>query len=869
VAAIAASLLASIALADNVRDDITVNPAVKTVTAGGAGAVVRYGIQANNAGGSAGFSGCDASDGTPVTLTPVLPAGITATPASLTLTTCPDETSAEAPTITYAAGAATPGGMYPITITATDAHGNYGTDAAAFSLVVPDHTPPVITPVVAGTAGFGTPPWYTSDVNVTWTVADAESTVSSKSAPCTTTTSITTDTIGQTVTCTATSAGGTDTRSVTIRRDATKPTLSPVVTPDAVPVGGSATVDANADGGVSGLLSSSCNPIDSTTVGAKTVTCTATDNAGNTDSATASYVVYDNTPPVVEASIAGTAGTSPWYTSDVDVTWTVTDGESAISTKSAACDTTTTISTDTAGQEVTCSATSAGGTTTKKVTIKRDATPPTLAPTVSPSQVAVGGAATASANADGGVSGLASSSCDPVDTSIVGTRTVTCTATDGAGNVNTGTASYTVYDPTPPVITASVSGTEGLGSPPWYTSDVDVTWTVTDGESAIGFKSLACDTTTSITADTTGQTVSCTATSAGGTGTRTVTIRRDATKPTLSPTVTPSSVAVGGSATAAANADGGVSGLLSSSCDPVDTSTVGAKTVACTATDNAGNVNTGIASYTVTDPTPPVVTATVTGTEGNGTPPWYTSDVTVTWTVTDPESPISSKSAACDVTTSITTDTAGQNVTCSATSAGGTTSVTETIRRDATKPTLTPTVTPNPVALNGSATASPNANGGVSGLLSSSCDPVDTSTVGTKTVTCTATDNAGNTNTGSATYTVGYNFTGFFQPVDNLPTLNTAKAGSAIPVKFSLGGNFGLNVMFIGYPSSKVVACDASPGDAVEQTSTAGNSSLQYDALTGQYTYVWKTDKSWANTCRQLVVKLADGTSRAANFKLK
>jgi hypothetical protein len=31
---------------------------------------------------------------------------------------------------------------------------------------------------------------------------------------------------------------------------------------------------------------------------------------------------------------------------------------------------------------------------------------------------------------------------------------------------------------------------------------------------------------------------------------------------------------------------------------------------------------------------------------------------------------------------------------------------------------------------------------------------------------------------------------------------------------------------------------------------------------------VWKTDKAWAGTNRQLVVKLADGTSHVANFKL-
>jgi hypothetical protein len=47
----------------------------------------------------------------------------------------------------------------------------------------------------------------------------------------------------------------------------------------------------------------------------------------------------------------------------------------------------------------------------------------------------------------------------------------------------------------------------------------------------------------------------------------------------------------------------------------------------------------------------------------------------------------------------------------------------------------------------------------------------------------------------------------------------------------------------------------------------AGGSSLNYDATADQYIYVWKTDKAWANSCRQLRVKLADGTLHVANFK--
>ena len=41
---------------------------------------------------------------------------------------------------------------------------------------------------------------------------------------------------------------------------------------------------------------------------------------------------------------------------------------------------------------------------------------------------------------------------------------------------------------------------------------------------------------------------------------------------------------------------------------------------------------------------------------------------------------------------------------------------------------------------------------------------------------------------------------GFFQPVDNQPTVNTAKAGSAIPVRFTLGGYNGANIFASASP---------------------------------------------------------------------
>jgi len=53
----------------------------------------------------------------------------------------------------------------------------------------------------------------------------------------------------------------------------------------------------------------------------------------------------------------------------------------------------------------------------------------------------------------------------------------------------------------------------------------------------------------------------------------------------------------------------------------------------------------------------------------------------------------------------------------------------------------------------------------------------------------------------------------------------------------------------------------------VEKTVTSGGSSLSFDATTDQYNYVWKTDKAWAGTCRQLVVKFIEGTTQRANFQ--
>ena len=140
--------------------------------------------------------------------------------------------------------------------------------------------------------------------------------------------------------------------------------------------------------------------------------------------------------------------------------------------------------------------------------------------------------------------------------------------------------------------------------------------------------------------------------------------------------------------------------------------------------------------------------------------------------------------------------------------------------------------------------------------------------LGVTTVEATATDGAGLQSSCSFTVSVLYNFSGFFQPVDNAPVVNAATAGSAIPVKFSLSGNKGLNILPAIF-SQQVSCVSGAPTTVIEETVAAGGSSLSYDAAVDQYVYVWKTNKAWKGTCRLLTVTLNDGTTHLANFQLK
>jgi sugar lactone lactonase YvrE len=459
----------------------------------------------------------------------------------------------------------------------------------------------------------------------------------------------------------------------------------------------------------------------------------------------------DSTPPVVTPVVNGEAGVQGWYRSDVSLSWSVSDPESAVSSSNGCS--ATSVTTDTSGVTFTCSATSGGGTSTQSVTIRRDS----VAPVVNilgtyPEPDAFGwfqNNVAVDFRSEDALSGVYSeSTSSPLLVQQEGNGvTGTLVVTDRAGNTATYTSAPFNIDKTPPSIGSSRNGRGGNDD--WYTEDVLIDFTVEDLVSPIR-SSQGCDDVVFST-DSPATTFTCTATSAGGTQTQTLTLKRDATPPTLvfgPPSPAPNASGWhSGNVSFSFTASDGTSGVAStSSSGPLVITGEGeGLTATVTVTDVAGNT----ASFT----TPPVniarsvptVQPVVSGTLGNNS--WYTSNVQISWNVTG-----SQTSNGCD-TSNVTTDTAGVTFTCTATSAAGSATKSVTVKRDATPPVLT-FGTPSPV---------PNANGwnktnvsisftrsdAMSGLASTSAtSPLAFNTEGAaSTRQVTVTDLAGNTAT--------------------------------------------------------------------------------------------------------------------------
>lgn len=145
-----------------------------------------------------------------------------------------------------------------------------------------------------------------------------------------------------------------------------------------------------------------------------------------------------------------------------------------------------------------------------------------------------------------------------------------------------------------------------------------------------------------------------------------------------------------------------------------------------------------------------------------------------------------------------------------------------------------------------------------------SCEatPIDTSSFGEHTFRVDARDSSGNAASLVRTYSVVYDFEGFFAPLAAQPTVSTLKAGDDVPVKFSLNGYEGPDVF--AAPPAWRPGCPSLSADSSRALGT-----LSYKAAVDRYVFLWKTDASWAGSCRELMVALGDGTVRRASVRFR
>jgi hypothetical protein len=165
-------------------------------------------------------------------------------------------------------------------------------------------------------------------------------------------------------------------------------------------------------------------------------------------------------PPVITPTVTGQTGDNGWYISNVIVNWSITPpGYLVVS----GCAPSTLVASDTTGTNVSCVAGNSDGNSSSSVTIRRDATPPSV--TANADRTADGGGfynhgLTARWTGVDPTSGVASCTSSPYSGPDGTGISLTGTCKDEAGNVSAPVPFVFNYDATPPALSA-VTATPG------------------------------------------------------------------------------------------------------------------------------------------------------------------------------------------------------------------------------------------------------------------------------------------------------------------------------------------------------------------------------------------------------------------------
>ncbi len=374
-------------------------------------------------------------------------------------------------------------------------------------------------------------------------------------------------------------------------------------------------------------------PVDTSTLGVKTVTYDVTDSEGNDAvQVTRTVTIVDTTIPVI--SLVGlnaiTIEAGSVYDATVDAGASVTDNldddttiTGAVSVNGLPVDTST-LGDKTVTYDVTDANNNVAAQVIRTVTVV-DTTPPVItingnnltveAGTVYDATADLGATATDNFDDDATLTATIVENGLPVDTSTVGTKSVTYNVTDSNGNNAVQVVrTVTVVDTTDPVVTApddvTVEATAALTTVALGTATatdiVDGTVTVTNDAPATF--PVGTTTVTYTATDVNGNT---------GTATQTITVV-DTTKPVITLvgdnpfTIEFGATYVdpGANATDEVDDNTTLTAAIVKGGIPVNTSTLGNKTVTYNVTDTAGNIAVEVTrTVAVVDTTDPVVTA--------------------------------------------------------------------------------------------------------------------------------------------------------------------------------------------------------------------------------------------------------------------
>ena len=117
---------------------------------------------------------------------------------------------------------------------------------------------------------------------------------------------------------------------------------------------------------------------------------------------------------------------------------------------------------------------------------------------------------------------------------------------------------------------------------------------------------------------------------------------------------------------------------------------------------------------------------------------------------------------------------------------------------------------------------------------------------------------------------VSAGFGGFVPPLSHRGEPYRIRAGRTLPLRFTLGGDLGLDLFAPGFPVSREVSCTT--GEAVGVPAPIlqpGGSGLTYSAGNATYRLNWSTESGWGGSCRELIVRFRDSSQITATFDFR